>query len=69
MVRFARRLLGINLFRTTADAAIRLDSQKCLGRCAMAPNVRIDGNLLGVMDEKRFGLLLGVMTRPRRNDD
>ncbi len=65
MVKLARRVLGINLFTTTPDETIRLDSQKCLGRCAMAPNVRIDGKLRGAMDEKRFGLLLGVLGRMR----
>ena len=68
MVRMARRLLGINLFRTTADDTIRLDSQKCLGRCAMAPNVQIDGTLFGAMDEKRFRLLLSVMGSKRRGE-
>ena len=67
MVRLARRLLGINLFRTTSDEAIRLDSQKCLGRCAMAPNVRIDETLNGAMDEKRLSQLLSVMSRAKAN--
>ncbi|MBW2270365.1 MAG: NAD(P)H-dependent oxidoreductase subunit E [Deltaproteobacteria bacterium] len=65
MVRIARELLGINLFQTTTDAAIRLDSEKCLGRCASAPNVKIDGKLQGAMDEKRFGSLVGILRRSR----
>jgi NADH-quinone oxidoreductase subunit E len=68
MLKLARRQLGINVFDTSEvpdQDTIRLDAQKCLGRCAMAPNVRIDGQLKGAMSEKRLDALLAVLRRSR----
>ena len=61
LARAARRLLGIPLFRTSADRAVHLEPYKCFGSCATAPNVRIDGKLRGAMTEKRFLLLLRML--------
>jgi NADH:ubiquinone oxidoreductase subunit E len=64
LVRTARKLLGIEVFRATPDGAIRLEPFKCIGKCAMAPNIRIDGNARGAMNEKRFKLLLAMLMKP-----
>jgi NADH:ubiquinone oxidoreductase subunit E len=63
LLRVARLTLGIEPFRTTPDAAIRIEPFRCFGECAMAPNVRIDGATRGAMTESRFRLLLGVLGR------
>jgi len=65
LVRMARELLGIEMFRTTPDEAIRVEPFKCIGKCAMAPNVRIDGDARGAMNEKRFKLLLTAWAKNR----
>ena len=66
LARSARRALGVDLFRTTADRSIHLEPFRCFGQCAMAPNVRIDGGLQGAMTESRLLLLLDVLGRRGR---
>jgi formate dehydrogenase subunit gamma len=61
LVRTARQVLGTNLFCTTSDEAIRIEPFKCIGKCAMAPNIRIDGEVRGAMNKKRFKLLLAAL--------
>ncbi len=63
LVRIARQILDINLFRTTSDEAIRIEPFKCIGKCAMAPNIRINGDARGAMNEERFKLLLAALAK------
>lgn len=63
LLRAARRTLEIEIFQTSADGAIRLEPFRCLGQCAMAPNVLIDGQVRGAMTGERFRLLLGMLRR------
>jgi formate dehydrogenase subunit gamma len=65
LLRAARRTLEVNVFETSADGAIRLEPFRCLGQCAMAPNVLIDGQIRGAMTGERFGLLLAMLRRVR----
>jgi len=65
LLRAARRTLGVNVFETSADGAIRLEPFRCFGQCAMAPNIQIDGSLRGAMTGDRFGLLLDMLRRDR----
>lgn len=67
LLRAARRALGVNVFETSADGAIRLEPFRCFGQCAMAPNVRIDGSPRGAMTRDRFVLLLDMLRRGRRD--
>ena len=64
LIRLARRTLAIELFETTPDQQIRLEPFRCFGQCARSPNIRLNGVIQGAMNEKRFGLLLGVLARP-----
>lgn len=66
LLRRARRLLGIGVFETSADGAVRLDPFRCFGQCAMAPNIRIDGGIRGAMTPERLELLLDMLRRRAR---
>lgn len=63
LLRAARRTLGVQVFETSADGAIRLEPFRCFGQCAMAPNVLIDGQIRGAMTGERFDLLLAMLRR------
>ena len=58
----AKRTLGIDFHATTADGEFTLEPVYCLGNCACAPSVLIDGELHGRVDAERFDALL-VETR------
>jgi len=63
LLRLARRRLGVEVFRATQDGAIRIEPFKCFGKCAMAPNIEIDGSVRGAMTEDRFVALLEMLRR------
>ncbi len=42
-----RTQLGIDLHGTTADGAVTLEAVYCLGNCACAPSVMVDGRVRG----------------------
>lgn len=50
----ARQQLGIDFDQTTADGGIELEPVYCLGNCACAPSVTIDGVLHGRVNEKKL---------------
>jgi formate dehydrogenase subunit gamma len=50
----ARRTLGIEFGETTADGAFSLDAVYCLGLCACAPAVMLDGNVYGRVTPQRL---------------
>lgn len=53
----AKQQLGINIFQTTQDKKIRLESFQCLGNCSMSPNIMIDGVVHGLVDENSLDKL------------
>lgn len=57
----ARQRLGIREFQTTADQKIRLETFRCLGNCAMSPNVMVDGRIHGMMDEGQLDQLIKTL--------
>ena len=54
----ARRRLGIEFGETTADGSASLESVYCLGNCACAPSVMIDGHLHGRCTAEDVGRLI-----------
>ena len=54
----AKRRLGVDFHQTSADGAFTLEPVYCLGNCACAPSVLIDGELHGRVDAERFDALL-----------
>ena len=58
----AQKKLGIQLHQTTADGAVTLEPVYCLGNCACAPSLLVDGELHGRVDARRFDELLGELS-------
>jgi formate dehydrogenase subunit gamma len=46
--------LGIGFHQTTSDGWISLEPVYCLGNCALAPALMVDGDLYGRVDAERF---------------
>ena len=59
----ARKSLGANLHETSDD--VTLEPVYCLGNCACAPAVMIDGKTHGRVDPGRFDELIGAMKESR----
>lgn len=60
----AKRALGIEFHRTTADGAITLEPVYCLGNCALGPSLMIDDQLQGRVTPSRFDDLMEQARRP-----
>lgn len=50
----AKRAAGIELGGTTADGALTLEAVYCLGACAAAPAIMVDGEPVGRVDAAAF---------------
>ncbi len=59
LVDHATTQLGIGVGETTDDGSVTLNQVFCLGNCALAPAVMVDGRLHGRVDPDRFDTLLG----------
>lgn len=57
----ARQRLGIDYHGTTADGAVTLEPVYCLGLCACAPSLMLDGELHGRVDAARLDGLLATL--------
>lgn len=62
---YAKRRLGIDFHQTTADGQITLEPVYCLGNCACAPAVMLDGELHGRVTPERLDELLAPPGAPR----
>jgi formate dehydrogenase subunit gamma len=56
----AKDLLGIDFHQTTADGRYTLEPVYCLGNCACAPSMMIDGDLHGRVTPERLPDLLSA---------
>ena len=54
LVQHVRKRLGIDFHGTSADGSVSLLPVYCLGNCACAPAVMIDGQLHGRVSPQRF---------------
>jgi formate dehydrogenase subunit gamma len=59
LTQHARETLDIDLHETGGD--ITLDPVYCLGNCACAPSVMIDGRTYGRVSDERFDELVGAL--------
>ena len=55
----AQTALGIGFGETSADGEVTLEPVYCLGNCACAPSMTVDGVLHARVDAKRFDELMG----------
>lgn len=58
--------LGVDFHQTTADGAVTLEPVYCLGNCACSPAMRVDDDILGRMNGKRFDAVLSELHRQDR---
>lgn len=56
--------LGVSMKGTAADRRVTLEPVYCLGNCALAPSVTIDGRLFGRMTAQRFDELMTLAGAP-----
>ena len=54
LVAMIERFLQVKLGQTTADGAMTIEAVYCLGNCALAPAIMVDGKLVGRVDKARF---------------
>ncbi len=54
LVADAEQVFGVKLGQTTSDGSVRLEQVFCLGNCALAPAVQINGKTYGRMDNDRL---------------
>lgn len=57
----ARRALGCGFHETSADGSVTLEPVYCLGNCACGPSVRVDDEIVGRVDARRFDELLAAL--------
>ena len=57
----AKRSLGVDFHETTADGAVTLEPVYCLGNCACAPSLLVDGQLHGRVDPAAFDALIDTL--------
>jgi formate dehydrogenase subunit gamma len=50
----ARELLGVEVGATTPDGKVTLEAVYCLGNCACAPSIMVNGELHGRVTPERF---------------
>jgi NADH:ubiquinone oxidoreductase subunit E len=50
----AKELLGVDFGATTADGRVTLEAVYCLGNCACAPAIMVNGELHGRVTPERF---------------
>ena len=55
----AQSVLGIGFGETSADGEVTLEPVYCLGNCACAPSMTVDGALHARVDARRFDELMG----------
>jgi formate dehydrogenase subunit gamma len=55
--------LGTDIGSTSPDGRFTLEAAYCLGNCALAPAVMIDGELKGRVDPRRFDELISTATK------
>lgn len=55
----AKAKLGIDFHETRADGSVTLEPVFCLGNCACAPAITIDGRMCGRVDAAMFDRLVG----------
>ena len=64
---YAKQRLKIELHQTSADGEFTLEPVYCLGNCACAPALMLDGELHGRVDEGRFDALISAARTDAKN--
>lgn len=60
---FARQRLGCDFGETSADGRVTLEAVYCLGNCACAPSMMVNGELHGRVTPERLAELANEWAR------
>ena len=60
LAKHAEARLGMGFHQTRADGAVTLEPVYCLGNCATAPSMLVDGRLVGRLTPERFDAIVGA---------
>ncbi len=58
---YAQQSLGVNFHETSADGSVTLEPVYCLGNCACAPSLLVNGQLHGRVDAVAFDALIEAL--------
>ncbi|MDC0673755.1 formate dehydrogenase subunit gamma [Nannocystis radixulma] len=58
--------LGCNFGQTSPDGAVTLEPVYCLGNCAAAPSLLLDGQLRGRLSETRLAGIVDALVAPAK---
>jgi formate dehydrogenase subunit gamma len=58
LAQHAKRRLGADFHATSPDGAVTLEAVFCLGNCARAPAMLVDGELHGCVTAQRFDAVI-----------
>lgn len=64
LVAHAKQSLGVDFHQTRDDGAVTLEPVFCLGNCALAPSITIDGCMHGRVSPQRFDELVQARVKP-----
>ncbi len=64
LVAHAKQSLGVDFHQTRDDGAVTLEPVFCLGNCALAPSITIDGCMHGRVTPQRFDALVQARVKP-----
>jgi formate dehydrogenase subunit gamma len=62
LAQHAKRRLGADFHSTSPDGAVTLEAVYCLGNCARAPAMLVDGELHGCVSAQRFDAVITELT-------
>lgn len=62
LAQHAKRQLGADFHATSPDGAVTLEAVYCLGNCARAPAMLVDGELHGCVTAQRFDAVIKELT-------
>lgn len=58
----AEKFLNVRMGGTTADSKVTLEATYCLGLCATAPAIMVDGKVVGRVDAAKLAPILAEVT-------
>lgn len=65
LIEHAEQCLGTALNSTAADGSATLEAAYCLGNCALAPAMMVDGHLKGRVTPQRFDALVAAARKEK----
>ena len=66
---FLRDFLGVDIGDTTEDGLFTIERVACLGACALAPAVEVNGTIYGKMDPDKLRELIIELKEAERNGE